>query len=81
MSTVFAYPTSTWNFIIIKRNPFNYHITKMDPKTGDLYNEILQGKAITLPIWEWKKTNIDGSVHAGMGPYTYDITDLESDVR
>jgi hypothetical protein len=53
----------------------------MDPKTGDLYNEILQGKAITLPIWEWKKTNIDGSVHTGMGPYTYDITDLESDVR
>ena len=53
----------------------------MDPKTGDLYNEILQGKAITLPMWEWKKTNIDGSVHAGMGTYTYDITDLESDVR
>lgn len=77
MSHVFAYPTDTWNFMIIKRRPFNYHITKMDVKTGADYDEIFSGTAMELPIWDWVKTE-NGIMYAGLGTMTYDITDLVS---
>lgn len=77
MPVGFAYPTDTWNFMIIKRRPFNYHITKMDVKTGEYYNEIFSGTVMDIPTWDWVKTK-NGITHAGVGIFTYDITDLVS---
>ena len=81
MSIVFVYPTNTWNIMIVKRRPFHHHITKLDPATAEMYDELIRGEASVEPIWEWETTLANGTVYAGIGPYIYDITDLRFEVN
>ena len=76
MSIIFVYPTNTWNVMIVKRRPYNHHITKIDPRTAEVYDEIVRGEASAVPAWEWQTNHVNGNVYAGVGPYIYDITDL-----
>ena len=62
--------------MIVKRRPYNHHITKIDPRTAEVYDEIVRGEASAVPIWEWQANHANGNVYAGVGSYIYDITDL-----
>jgi hypothetical protein len=76
MTTVFVYKTDTYNFMIIKRRPFDYYIRRMDPKTADVYDDIQQGYPLELPKWDTQYTDKNGNVYATLGKCTYDISDL-----
>ena len=76
MTTVFVYHTDTYKFMIIKRKPLDYYITKLDPKTAEVYSEIRQGYPIELPKWDTTYTDAKGRIYATLGDSTYDISDL-----
>lgn len=76
METIWVYKPPQCGYFVARRTPFGFFTPTADQRSGNGLFTMIQGVAMNLPAWEWKK-RVEGIWFAGFSGNIYEISDIE----